>query len=398
MQADLAQNVAEVAQATINHHVIITDERGRIIGASQKERVGCLHSPSLEAINRRKEVVTSVDEARRLGDVRPGVTLPIELAGEIVGSVAIAGPPDEVIRFGHLVRREAEVFLKERMLLEAQLLREGARQHLVQEIYAFSGGDMDRDFLLARGREMAIDLALPRLCIVIDLAPFLTGEAKAEEGPARRRIAAEIEGAFRGHQDLTALLGSDKLVVIPAVPRKGGAFLEELTGRCRSLAESLDRRGRPISFGIGPTAEGPEELSQSLRSAWRALVLGRRATGGPGIFLYEDYLLDDLLAGADRRLARTFVRRTLGDLADQHDFDELKTTVRAWMASPFHPGRAAKELAIHRNTLSYRLDKIGRLTGLDLRDFRQLFSLALALRIREHPALAEPKRKDGECK
>ena len=398
MQADLAQKVADVALATIGHHVIITDEQGVIIGSSLPERRGDLHSPSLEAMARRGEVVTTFDEARRLGKVCPGVTLPIELAGEVVGSVAIAGEPDEVARFGHLVRREAEVFLKERMLLEAELLRDGARQHLIQEIYAFAGGEMDREFLLARGREMAVDLTLPRLCLVIDVTP-LEPEKKNAEATERRRLAGEIQALFKRPQDLTAILGSDKFITLPVVARRERrTFVDDVVGDCLRLKESFQRRGREVSFGIGPIADDLDALSFSLRSAWRALVLGRRAQGGPGVFLYEDFLLDDLLAGADRRLAQTFVARSLGDLPSADDFDELTTTLRAWMSNPFHPGQVASALDIHRNTLAYRLDKIGRLTGQNMRDFRGLFSLELALRLRDHPTLAELKRKDGDRK
>lgn len=392
MQADLAQKVADVALATIGHHVIITDERAIIIGSSLPDRRGDLHSPSLKAMTSRSEVVTTPDEALSLDRVRPGVTLPIELAGEIVGSVAIAGEPDEVARFGQLVRREAEVFLKERMLLEAELLRDGARQHLIQEIYAFAGGEMDREFLLARGREIAIDLALPRLCLVIDVTP-LGPDRKNAEASERRRLAGEIEALFKRPQDLTAILGSDKFIVLPVLSgRERRIFVDAVADNCRRLRESFRRRGREVSFGIGPVADDLDDLSLSLRSAWRALVLGRRVRGEAGVFFYDDFLLDDLLAGADRRLAQAFIARSLGDLRGADDFDALKTTLRAWMSDPFHPGQVARSLGIHRNTLTYRLDKIGRLTGQDLRDFRSLFSLELALRLADYPALAERKR------
>ena len=61
------------------------------------------------------------------------------------------------------------------------------------------------------------------------------------------------------------------------------------------------------------------------------------------------------------------------------DGDEMVRTFETWCESPCSPGIVAGKLNIHRNTLQYRLSKIHRTTGADPRNFREAFSIYLAL-------------------
>ena len=66
---------------------------------------------------------------------------------------------------------------------------------------------------------------------------------------------------------------------------------------------------------------------------------------------------------------------------------ELAGTFLAWCENPFAPKEVAEKLFIHRNTLQYRLKKLGEIVKLDLRNFHDSFSLWVALmleRLEEH--------------
>ena len=61
----------------------------------------------------------------------------------------------------------------------------------------------------------------------------------------------------------------------------------------------------------------------------------------------------------------------------------MEGTLREWLASPCRPGEVAERLGIHRNTLSYRLEKIGSLSGTDLKETGDIFKLTLSLLLRD---------------
>jgi carbohydrate diacid regulator len=54
-------------------------------------------------------------------------------------------------------------------------------------------------------------------------------------------------------------------------------------------------------------------------------------------------------------------------------------TFKVWCLHPCSPGVVAKELNIHRNTLHYRIEKIRKATGYDIRSFRDAFELFMAV-------------------
>ncbi len=64
---------------------------------------------------------------------------------------------------------------------------------------------------------------------------------------------------------------------------------------------------------------------------------------------------------------------------------ELCVTLAAYFAQSCVPSTTAQRLAIHRNTLNYRLDKITTLTGLDPRNFEEAVQLRLALLLDKRP-------------
>jgi carbohydrate diacid regulator len=78
-------------------------------------------------------------------------------------------------------------------------------------------------------------------------------------------------------------------------------------------------------------------------------------------------------------VARTrFTRSQLDLLSRENDFSALKQTLVAWCECGFNLVTTAQRLAIHRNTVIYRLDKISRLTARDVREPAVAIALYLA--------------------
>ena len=90
-----AQEIASSTAAIIGHNIIITDVDGKIIGASQSERIGQLHEASLEVARTGAASETTREQARQFRGTLPGVTFPIQnLNGRTVGTMALTGSPD----------------------------------------------------------------------------------------------------------------------------------------------------------------------------------------------------------------------------------------------------------------------------------------------------------------
>jgi len=168
----LAQEIAKTTSEVIGHDVLITDQHGIVLGSSDPLRIGTLHQASLSTIFRRKEQTHNQLVSSTMKGVKAGITIPIELSGEFVGTVGITGEPNKVAKYGMLAKKYAEILLREEIINKSSLLREKALQSLVQEIANFDSIHSDEMILLTRARELGYDLKTRRIAAVIDLFHF----------------------------------------------------------------------------------------------------------------------------------------------------------------------------------------------------------------------------------
>ena len=136
--------------------------------------------------------------------------------------------------------------------------------------------------------------------------------------------------------------------------------------------------GLILTVGAGSPARVLEELHYSYLDAWKALTIGLKKNDPGGTHSIDDYRLEDLLTTVNMKKGRLFADKTLSGLRKAPDGEEMLHTFHSWCRHPCSPGLVAKDLNVHRNTLGYRIEKIKRLTGLDIRDLGEAFELFLA--------------------
>jgi purine catabolism regulator len=139
-----------------------------------------------------------------------------------------------------------------------------------------------------------------------------------------------------------------------------------------------------IVIGIGRPAVGPSKWVQSLQQARESWRLGKEWKGAPITYFGDLGLYQLLTTLGSNAEAQRFYRKTLGRLIthDDNKHAELVETLEAFFASHGNLSQTANRLHIHRNTLTYRLERIAVITQLDLDDPDARFSLQLALKLR----------------
>jgi hypothetical protein len=154
-----------------------------------------------------------------------------------------------------------------------------------------------------------------------------------------------------------------------------GVDPEPLVGR---LAEAV---GRPV-LAAAARAEDPADIPAAAREVREVLDLVRRLGRPPGLYRFDDVLLEYQLSRPGAGLARLAAK-----LAPLDDHPHLLETLRAFVERGHNRSRTARDLHIHRNTLDYRLRRVSTLTGLDLSIPEQARLLEAAVTARD---LARP--------
>ena len=137
-------------------------------------------------------------------------------------------------------------------------------------------------------------------------------------------------------------------------------------------------------IGIGRPATGPTRWMQSQQQARESWRLGKAWQSAPITYFGDLGLYQLLTAVGDSAEAARFYRKTLGKLlgSGSGKSAELVDTLEAFFACHGNLSQTASLLHIHRNTLSYRLERISEITQMDLNDPDARFSLQLALKLR----------------
>jgi purine catabolism regulator len=313
------------------------------------------------------------------GDRSDVIAQPIQVGGERYGTIEVA-PGDPPLGPDQLEAIEYAATVAALRQVQARAVAEADRRFQAVSLEELVAGHVtDRGVLMERANAFGWDLATPRAALLAEAAsdrPRLIDAARSALGPAA--IVWE-------RSDQVAAL-------VPAADMPG---LREISG---ALEAEAARRlpGVAVAIGVGRPYPDPLDLHASFTEARRALAVGRRGHGIAGVTLFGDLGVDRLLVGVADTEIDAYCAAMLGRLEayDAARGTSLVATLETYLAYR-NAAKAARELFVHYNTLTDRLDRIEELIGPYLDDPDRCLSLSLALRLRRWPAATSGVRSAG---
>lgn len=177
-----------------------------------------------------------------------------------------------------------------------------------------------------------------------------------------REVIAVGEGDYLVEMDRHAL------VLIKSMRDIDG--YEDLTQLAAAIEQTvMAETGEHPLVSIGECAETLFGLGASYRAAWRALEIGRVYRPSEDVYSYHNLVMERFLSELPGELGRRYHSILFNRRTQRLFSDEMLQTVDMFFRKDLNLSDTARQLYIHRNTLVYRLDKIQRQTGLDLRKF-----------------------------
>lgn len=136
-----------------------------------------------------------------------------------------------------------------------------------------------------------------------------------------------------------------------------------------------------VSVAYDHCVDGFSSLPDSYRNVCRADAIGRLFYEDRAVYGYGNLGLGKLVYSLPEQACREFLTDHLGD-ADLADIDpETRNTIRVFFDSGLSLAETARSLYVHRNTLVYRIDKIDKQFGLDIRKFDDAMVMKICLMI-----------------
>ena len=139
-----------------------------------------------------------------------------------------------------------------------------------------------------------------------------------------------------------------------------------------------------VSVGIGTPVESIKDLARSFKEAQASLEVGKVFDTDRAIVSYSNLGIARLIYQLPTTLCESFLREVFKRGSIQSLDQETLFTIQKFFENNLNVSETARRLFVHRNTLVYRLEKIKRITGLDLREFDHAIVFKIALMVNKY--------------
>ena len=152
-----------------------------------------------------------------------------------------------------------------------------------------------------------------------------------------------------------------------------------------SILDTLTSEAMKTSYvAIGSTVTDLKNVSSSFKEARLAQEVGKIFEEEQRVVNYDNLGIGRLIYQLPLPLCRMFINEMLQGFSIEDIDEEMFTTVTKFFDNDLNVSETSRELFIHRNTLVYRLEKIRKLTGLDLREFDHAIIFKVALMVKKY--------------
>ena len=184
-------------------------------------------------------------------------------------------------------------------------------------------------------------------------------------------------------QDFVLSINESDVAVIKQIT--GGTTPEDLEKIAKSMEDTLKNELRiKTVIGIGTVSDHLRELADSYKEAQTAIDVGKVFDTEKSIIDYENLGIGRLIYQLPTTLCEIF----LSEVFKKNSIDSLDQetlfTINKFFENNLNVSETSRKLFVHRNTLVYRLEKIKKLTGLDLRQFDHAIVFKVALMVRKY--------------
>jgi len=332
LDPNLAQSIVDKMMESIPYNINMMNEKGYIIASGNKNRINTLHIGAIDTIQSRK-TTSMLKSFGKFG--QPGVNIPIEFNGEIIGVIGITGDPNKVTPLASLLKISTELLISQINNAKLENQRKESLNHFLYQ-WANTDNILNNEELKLRAQTLNIDLTIKRYAVIIE-APKLS---HLQISPT----------------DYTFSITTDQQLIITKNEFDSLRYL-------KYCQENQLKIG--ISFRM-------VNLKDAIKQAQNTINVSNEF-GLEDVYYFKQIgFLNQLLESnlhSNRAFSifKSFLKTKSGL--------ELLDTVDCYFKNNGNVTETSRALKIHRNTTNYRLNNLSEYFGLNLHDITDIFQL-----------------------
>lgn len=221
-----------------------------------------------------------------------------------------------------------------------------------------------------RAKRLHLEVTAPRAVLLV------------ETGAGKDSSAAELlKGLFAPQSgDYITAVDEDNVILIKSLEDTDSyAELEQVA---KTIADMMNTEAMMnVRVAYGTIVNELRDVSNSYKEAKMALDVGKIFYAEKRVTAYNKLGIGRLIYQLPSNLCRIFINEIFGsNISDEID-DEILTTINKFFENNLNVSETSRQLFVHRNTLVYRLEKLEKSTGLDIRTFDDALTFKIALMV-----------------
>ena len=191
-------------------------------------------------------------------------------------------------------------------------------------------------------------------------------------------------------RDFITAVDEKSIILVKEV--KGNESYDELDKTADVIIDMLSTEAMSAAHvAYGTIVNDIREVSRSYKEAKMALDVGKIFYSNKNVVAYNRLGIGRLIYQLPIPLCQMFIKEIFEGKAPDDFDDETLSTINKFFENSLNVSETSRQLYIHRNTLVYRLDKIQKITGLDLRVFDDAITFKIALMVVKYMKYMESK-------
>lgn len=359
----IANDIVTRSMSIIHHNVNVINNQGVIVASGDSKRVGEIHEAAVEAIRSSKRIaIYNDEEASHYAHVMPGINHPIIIDDKVELVIGVSGNPVVIQRYAELAILTAELLVQQEVQRRNVNWLYRVRDMLF--VQYIDGEKEQRQHVLSKLRDSGFVFTLPTIPVIINVEaieynPDILGVIIAK--------LAELDTC-----DVILLSTRELLLLHPESGFDDQSFLQEVH---HILNEQLNK----YYIGVGVRANSEDHVRDAVHFARSVIEIGRSVTPDKQVFRFKDMALLCLFNELENSYLFNFFLGICQKLLDHDSGESLIETLETFLSFNGEMGNTATQLGIHRNTLTYRLQIIKKLTGLDPSNFTDMIQLSVSV-------------------
>ena len=184
-------------------------------------------------------------------------------------------------------------------------------------------------------------------------------------------------------KDYVISVGEHDIVLVKEV--RPTTDIREIEKIATNIADTLSTEFyTKVAIGISTVVDNIKDLARAYKEAQVALEVGKVFETEKNIISYENLGIGRLIYQLPTTLCEMFLQEVFKKGSLESLDRETLMTIQCFFENNLNVSETSRKLFVHRNTLVYRLEKIRKLTGLDLREFEHAITFKVALMVKKY--------------